>query len=100
VPHDEPGLLVRLAQGGLPRCLAVVDVPARLEPDPQALVQMQNHAPRADDDGRTRDVHGIGLLVEGVLEPRELLEEGPDRRSLAFVYRDPFGYRKGNALDH
>jgi len=100
VPHDEPGLLVRLAQGGLPRCFTAVNVPARLEPDSQALVQVQDHAPPADDNGRTRHVHSIGLLVEGVLESRELFEENLDRRSLAFVYRDPLCYCKRNALHH
>ena len=55
-------------------------------------MQVQDHAAPADDDGRTRHVHSIGLLVEGVLESRELFEE-ERRRPVEERTAKPFAAR-------
>ena len=73
--HLEPELLDGLAQGGLGWLLAGVDVPAGLHPAGEALVQVQDRAPGAHDDGRGRDVGGVGVLVVGIGEAVQLGQE-------------------------
>ena len=50
----EPGLLRRLPHGGVPRRLARVDVPARLDPDAERLVPVQQRCRAARRRSPTR----------------------------------------------
>ena len=78
--HLEPQLLDGFAQGGLGWLLARVDVPAGLHPAGQALVQVEDRAPRAHDDGRRRDMGGVGVLVVGIGQAVQLGQEAGLRR--------------------
>src|SRR4051794_27294906 len=46
---------------------------------------MEHHTAPADDDCRARHVDGIGMLVAGVVEAVEQLDEPFDRESLGVV---------------
>lgn len=64
--HREPGLLLGLAQGCLPRRLTLVYVPPWLDPDAEALVQVEDGAPRPPHDPRPGHVDRVSVAVEGV----------------------------------
>ncbi len=80
--HVQAQLLDGLSPGGHGRRLPGVDVAAGLHPAGETLVQMQDRAPAADDDGRRGDVHGVGLLVERIVEAIELGQEAVLGRDL------------------
>ena len=72
--------------------VAGVDVTAGLQPQTEPLVPMQHHATGdgvAHHDRRGGDVHRCGVLVEGMLEAVELLDERDDRRTFTCIDRRP-----------
>ena len=73
--HVQPELLDRLAPGGLGWRLAGVDVAAGLHPAAETLVEVEDRAPGAHDDGRRGHVGGVGVLVVGIVEAVELGQE-------------------------
>jgi hypothetical protein len=80
-------LLTHLSEGGVGRFLAWVDVTARLEPQSQALVAVQQHPAITDDHCGARDVRRVGVLVE---RPAQLAERPQDRHPrprLAVIHR-------------
>ena len=89
VPRDEAGLLPRLAHGGVRGVLTAVDVAAGLQPQAEPLVPMQDHTSGTGHDCRGRDVHGVGLLIERVGQPRQLGPEPRERTGFTFVDREP-----------
>ena len=64
-----PGLLDDLPASSVPRCLAGVEVPARLQPGADLEVAQQDDAAFADDEPGAGDVHRIGVAVERVGQP-------------------------------
>ena len=66
-----------------------VDVPARLDPDVERLVAVQQDAAGPDDDRRPGDVDRVGVLVEGLLEALDLGAEPLDAAPFALVHRRP-----------
>ena len=83
----EAGLLVRLAERGVPRGLARLDVPAGLQPDAESLVAMQHDAPFADNDRAAGDVHAVGVFAERLLQHVEMLDKCRQRRTFSVVDR-------------
>ena len=83
----EARLLPALPQCRIPGGLAGIDVPARLQPDPETLVLEQHHATRPDHDARPRHVDRIGVEVEWSSQRVERRQEPLDRDRLAFVDR-------------
>lgn len=84
-PEVKAGLLDRLPQGRVGRRLARLQVAARLQPEPQQLVAVEEQAARAGHDGRGGDVGEVGFAVEGPLQDRERGQEGGARFPLAPV---------------
>jgi len=62
--NRKPEFFVRFAYRRCSRMFAVVDVPARLQPQTQSFVQVQHHATTTNDDGRRRHMTNIGVLAE------------------------------------
>jgi hypothetical protein len=80
VAHGETGFLARLAQRGGPRCLARVQMTARLQPAPEALVPVQDRPSATGHECGAGDVDRIILPAERIGEPVKLREEpGPGR---------------------
>ena len=100
--RGEAGLLDGFAQRRLPRQFALVDVTARLQPQPETLVLVQQHSSVivGEHDRGSSDVHLVGLLGEGPVERVEEALEGDDGR--AFVGIDGAASEDGgtNRLAH
>ncbi len=79
VLDEQPGLLGGLSERSLLGQLVCVDVTPRLHPDAEATVPVQHRAPRPDHEARRRHVHGIGVLIEGMLQSIDLGDEPLDR---------------------
>jgi len=92
--HVDAGLLDRLPARRLPRRLAGVNVPAGLHPDAEAAMDQQQDPAPSDDERRTGDVHGIGVLVERAVQPGNLRAEAGDAGALALVNRLVGGDRR------
>jgi len=73
--HRKPEFLVRLAYRRYSRIFTVVDVPARLQPQTQSLVDVQHHATATDDDCRRRHMTNIGVLTERYRQLRHDVEK-------------------------
>jgi hypothetical protein len=87
--HGQAGLLGRLAERGLPGCLARLDVAARLQPDTEPLVPVEHGAACTHHDGRAGHVGGVCVLVERAVETRDDGEELSDAAGLAGVDGHP-----------
>jgi hypothetical protein len=75
VDDGEPGLLDRLAPGGLRGRLPRLQVPTGLQPPTLASVAVQQGASGADHHRRRSHVDRVGVLVPGPLETIELGQE-------------------------
>lgn len=82
-----PRLLGGFAASGAPRCLAGVEVTARLHPDPEPAMAQQHDAPSAHDEGRAGHVHAIDGLVERRCQAVELGDEALHAARLPVVDR-------------
>jgi hypothetical protein len=95
VADRQAGLLARLAQRGLSRRLAGVDMPARLHPATHPLVPVQYGAAGSDHDGRAGHMHRVRSPVERVRQPVKLGQkpragtELPWRRRIELSHRGP-----------
>ena len=78
VRNCETQLFHRLAQRSSSRFFTGVDVPARLQPEPEAFVHVQGNTATTNDDGRCRHVTHVGVFVERVGKRRHDLEELDD----------------------
>jgi hypothetical protein len=79
--------LVRLSDRGVGRLLAGSEVTARLHPAPETPVDVENCPPWSHHHGRTGQMHRTGLLVEGIVERVEILEDALSGFSLPVIVR-------------
>ena len=90
----QPGLLARLPPGRLPGGLPRLQVAARLQPQPQPLVAVQDDAARPDDQRRAGHMGGVGLLVEGTRQAAEGHQDAMPRSGLPAVDRPASATRR------
>jgi hypothetical protein len=67
--------------------LAEIDVAARLDPDAQLAMAVEEHAGGGDHEGRSGQMRREGMLVEGVFEFWGRLENGGDRVGFSIINR-------------
>jgi hypothetical protein len=71
----QPRLFFRLAESRVVWHLTGLEVTAGLHPTAEALVEMEDRAARPDHHCRAGHMHRIRILVEGLLQPFELLQD-------------------------
>lgn len=75
-PRHQAGLLAHFPLHGDLERFTGIDVPARLQPDPESAVPVEQHvAVSVNDDPRRCHMRRIGRLAEGVREP---VQQGAD----------------------
>jgi hypothetical protein len=68
----DAGLLAGLPDRCLPRCFALVDVPARQQPPTQTFVLVQHDTPTAHDHACSSDMDWVSMFVERTDQPVQL----------------------------
>ncbi len=65
----------------------MIDVTARLHPDTQSTVTVQDHAARRNNEGRGREVVLVLVLRKGITRPRQPVERHVNGDLLARIDR-------------
>ena len=81
----EPRLLPNLAAGGGPRRFPGLDMAARLKPEAEPLVPVEQQPPGSDDHRRPCDMDGAGVLGERFGKAVELAQDPAHRRPFPLV---------------
>jgi hypothetical protein len=89
-PELEARFFDGLAPSAVPRRLICFNVTARLQPNAEALVFVEDNATRANHDRRAGDMDDVGILSEWVGESVEGFQECSNRLALTLIERVEF----------
>ncbi len=94
------GLFDDLSPGGLPRCLAGIEVPARLQPGADLQVAQQHDATLADNEAGASDMNRVGMPIERLGQAPDLGDESLDVAAFLVVDRRQRGDGGDNLCTH
>jgi hypothetical protein len=87
VVEDQARLLLALPQRSSRGAFTGLEVAAGLQPPVEPAVEVEQHAPRPDHDGRRRHMGQVGVPVERARHRGQGLEDGETRPLLTRVGR-------------